>query len=650
MKGFRLITILLTAASAAAGVPRDGLAQSDTIAGEKAPTIALTGRVIAPDGNPVTAFIVAAGPGQLPPDSESVRHEVRDRDGRFSVNLQAKGVVWVGVKADGFAAWEGWAEVQGGGAHVDVRLSTGVTVSGTVSVPKELRKHLKARLFPRRDKTDIGGIPSRPPAEQLPAREVSVSPDGTLRFEHVRPDRYRLIVKSDGITKAVFALDVPGADIDLGTLPVDITTATGRVEGRVWRPESLGGGVWALANGYVEPAQVGGDYGIDRPGDRWPFGQDTVEFQADKNGRFRLDGIPVGLVTVGITNQVFDVIDLYKCSTIVVDGQTTVVHAFDPEVHQDYTLAFAIGDGSKEQYESGTGQSASRVISDAKVESESRRQIGLGDVKPSEPVFGAVLIPLSKDPISFGQPDWLYPDANRKVALNDVSPGRYRLLVYDWLATRGPKWHPDGWNVLDNERLFDREVVVTPGGHDQVQIVLGAGSIAGRFDVPPKELFGWPRELLVAVAHRPGGHSRRAELQSNGSFCIRYLTPGTYSLYIHGPKSGYCRIDNVEVPAGSIDVGEQRLTTGATVISTIHFPRLSRLPTELVATDPAGVSLRHVFQVFSSFDRVELGGLWPGRWALSVLSHGEVLAKGEVDVRAGATYRKELAAKGILDK
>jgi hypothetical protein len=120
-------------------------------------------------------------------------------------------------------------------------------------------------------------------------------------------------------------------------------------------------------------------------------------------------------------------------------------------------------------------------------------------------------------------------------------------------------------------------------------------------------------------------------------------------LFIHGPKSGYCRIDNVNVPAGTVDVGEQRLTTGETVISTIHFPRLSRLPTELVATDPAGVSLRQVFKVFSSFDRVELGGLWPGRWALSVLSHGEVLARNTVDVAASGTYRTELSAKGIRD-
>jgi hypothetical protein len=566
------------------------------------------------------------------------------------VNLSTRGVVWVGVAADGFAAWEGWVEGQGCGAALDVRLSTGVTVSGTISVPKELRTRLKARLFPRRDKTEIGGIPSRPLAEQLPDRQTSISPDGTFRFEHVRPDRYRLIVKSDGITKAVFALDVPDAGIDLGAVPVDITTATGRVEGRVRRPQSLGGGVWANAKGYVEPAQVGGDYGIDPHGDRFPLTQDTVEFQADRNGRFRLEGIPVGLVTVAFSYQLYDMIRDYKFSAIVVDGQTTVVHAFDPEFRQDYTLAFAIGDGSNAQYESGTGQSISRATTNAKVESQSSA-LRSGNASIREPVFGAVLIPLSKGPISFGQPDWLRPDADRKVVLNDVSPGRYRLLVYDWLADRGPDWwHDPGWNVLDNERLFDREVLVTPGGHDHVKIVLGAGSISGRIDVPPTELSAWPWEQLVAVARRAGGQFGRAELQYNGSFCIRYLTPGTYSLFIHGPKSGYCRIDNLNLPAGTVDVGEQRLTTGATVISAVHFPRLARLPTELVATDPAGVSLRHVFKVFSSFDRVELGGVWPGRWALSVLSHGEVLATSTVDVGASGTYLAELVTKGIRDK
>ena len=333
--------------------------QQDVVAAVKAPSITLLGRVVTPGGKPVTAFTVAAGPGRLPSPWDSVRHEVRDRDGRFSMSLSKKGTTWVGVVADGFAPWEGSVDVQGGDQLLEVHLSPGVTVCGTVPVAKVLMRRVKAILFPRHDKSEFRWINSRPLAEQLGTRVASVSADGTFCFEHVRPDRYRLIVKGDGITRAAFALDVPGAGIDLGTVPFDFSTATGRLEGRVWRPKHQGSGVWAFAKGYVLPPQVGGDEGVDHSVDRFlNLPADAVEFQADQNGDFRLDGIPAGSVTVGFTYQVFDVIVEIEFSTRVFEGQTTVIHAGEPDGHRDLTLAFAIGDGSREQYVSGTGQYA----------------------------------------------------------------------------------------------------------------------------------------------------------------------------------------------------------------------------------------------------------------------------------------------------
>ena len=55
------------------------------------PTIAMTGRVVGPDGRPVAAFTIAAGPGKLPPRSSTVWSEVRDPDGRFGLGLSNEG-------------------------------------------------------------------------------------------------------------------------------------------------------------------------------------------------------------------------------------------------------------------------------------------------------------------------------------------------------------------------------------------------------------------------------------------------------------------------------------------------------------------------------------------------------------------------------
>jgi hypothetical protein len=609
-------------------------------------SIELTGRVVTPDGEPVAAFTVGAGPGKLPAWWDGCVREVRNNDGHFNLGLAKEGTTWVGVAAEGFAAWEGLVELKRGGKPLDVRLLEGARVIGTVAVAPELRKRIRAKLIPRRDKSDVGGMPAAPLAERLPAREASVSPDGTFRFEHVRPDRYRLIFRFDTITKAVFALDVPDAGVDLGTVPLEVTTVTGSVEGRVWRSKQQGGGVWAFTTGEVTPRQVNRHDWIDPWNDQTVSPPaDAIEFRADENGRFRLDAIPVGLVTVAFLYTHADVVSVFRWKARVLEGRTTVVRAFDPEAHQELTLGFAIGDGSRAQYESGTGQTASRVDGTVKVSSRIDPQVENKVENPPEPVFCAALVPLSKGLIAFPQHDWLWLDAERRTVLFDVDPGTYRLLVYDWLGTRQFPWSPLDEREPENEPLFERDVVMAPQGGNQMQVALGAGCMKGsiaRFSLQ----FPRPPVEVIAVPKRGRKYARRASCGFDGTFCVRYLSPGPHSLYIHDRSSGFCRIDQVEVPAGLVDIGRRTLTVGANVICAIQFPRLSQVPDQVVATGPSGVSVRHLFPVYASFDQVEFGNLWPGLWTLSVRSGNDVLATGSVDVHGTGTYRLALTAGG----
>ncbi len=127
-------------------------------------TISLTGRVVAPDGRPVAAFVVAAGPSdrvlwneapvvtdavsKIPSRSKSVRADVRDVEGKFSLELAKEGKTWVGVAAEGFAAWEGWMDFKRGGGPLEVRLSHGFVVSARVEAADRLKGRIKARLVP----------------------------------------------------------------------------------------------------------------------------------------------------------------------------------------------------------------------------------------------------------------------------------------------------------------------------------------------------------------------------------------------------------------------------------------------------------------------------------------------------------------------
>jgi hypothetical protein len=254
-------------------------------------------------------------------------------------------------------------------------------------------------------------------------------------------------------------------------------------------------------------------------------------------------------------------------------------------------------------------------------------------------MFNVELTPISKHPLSFEQPDWETLDQERKIVLPDVGQGTYRLRLYDWLGSRDL-----GWSALDGGALFDGVVVVPAGGHGELRVALGAGCITGKVTAPKEN-----DTLLVevtAVAQDGRAPSRQACCDTSGNFCVRYLSPGTYSLFLHDPTSSFCRVDDVKVSTAVVDVGERALSAGATVFGAIEFKRPAHVPDEVVAVGPAGALVRHVFDSYSSFDRVEFGNLWPGLWTVSVRSGSEVLTTGAVDVKGTGTFHLTLTVDG----
>jgi hypothetical protein len=102
-------------------------------------------------------------------------------------------------------------------------------------------------------------------------------------------------------------------------------------------------------------------------------------------------------------------------------------------------------------------------------------------------------------------------------------------------------------------------------------------------------------------------------------------------------------VDGVAVPAGVVDVGEHALSPGSTAQVLIRYKKPSRLPDRVTLIGPSGVTIRHEFEPYSSFDRAEFVGLWPGRWRISVTRGDDVLASGTIDVEATGAYAPTLA-------
>ncbi len=420
---------------------------------------------------------------------------------------------------------------------------------------------------------------------------------------------------------------MPEAGFDREPLSLNLPTATGRVEGHLWHQKSdkKNKGIWAFAEGHLANPLYHVLGGYEE--------REILKFQADENGRFQVDDVPVGLNRVVVPYQVHDVVYSLTWSALVEEGQTTAMRGFDPDGHREFTLAIEIGDGSKAQYESGTGLGASRKVDNVTLAS----RLFSSDKEPSrprEPMFQVDLEPISKGPLWFADPDWQKLDAHRKVILPDVGPGTYRLRLYDWLGRRD----------FGGGQLFDGEVIVPPGGGGEVRIPLGAGCITGKIS-ETKESYLHNIEV-TALAKAGNLPARRAYCDLSGNFCVRYLAPGTYSLFIHDPEAGFCRVDDVVVPAGVVDVGERTLSAGASIRGEIRFARPSPVPDAVVAIGPSGVSLRRELEVYSSFDRVDLAGLWPGHWTISARRGDEILATGEIDVKAAETIPITLTVGG----
>jgi hypothetical protein len=563
--------------------------------------VPLRGKVLGPDDQPVENFEILAGPGKSEKDRlsvPSVKRAFKDRAGQFSLGLDWRGSTWIGVRAQGFGLWELWTDVPPAGLTQVVRLQPGVSVSGKILAPAAGLSKIQARLVPRRNLKDGRGLGSDWAMKEWAERSATVTADGILRFDHVRPGGYTLDFSGPGVTPLALAIDVPSSGLDLGRVRF---AGRGRITGRVFRSEEHGGGPWRFADGY---ARLPG-----RPYD------EKIEILSDEDGRFSVDGAFTGLVKVGFPYMVFDVVSADEWAVQVVEGQTTDVVLLDPDGRRALPAEVRIGDDSLAQYKSGTGLGAQRKVAGVTTGFFASREEG---AEPFAPLFKLDLAPRSRARLSFADPEWKELDFNKQIALSDVSPGAYRLRLLDSL---GP-------GEFNEAVLFEQEITM-PTDALPIKVSLGAGSITGRI-LGASE--GLEKPEVIAVPQGVEGSLRRARCGDDGSFCARYLDPGSYALFFHDVKNGWARVENVAVAANVTDVGEHRLAPGGAIHGSISFKQPSPVPDAIVATGPSNVSLTIPFESYSSFDDFELTGLWPGTWTIAVRRGGEVLATAEAEI------------------
>jgi hypothetical protein len=269
------------------------------------PLYKLRGRVVDAEGRHVRRFLIMAGPGQNPPAYSCTESTVAAGND-FALELEKAGKHWVGVRAEGHAAWEGWTEVARDMDPITIKLSRGAVVTGKAELPSGIAGEVEATLTPGRPDA-WRFVVDRTPARDLATLRAALQADGSFKFEHVRPDQYVLSISGKHVSEHSQPLTVVQGRNDAKAIEIQ---RAGRIVGQVCYG---GGGPWAFAQGEIHRGQD--------PARDWA----PITFIADEDGRFEVDGVPAGKHRVSIPHQLNDIVFADTLDVQVLAGRTTGV-------------------------------------------------------------------------------------------------------------------------------------------------------------------------------------------------------------------------------------------------------------------------------------------------------------------------------------
>ena len=405
-------------------------------------------------------------------------------------------------------------------------------------------------------------------------------------------------------------------DLDVGKFEV---FGTGSISGLVYRADMIceGGicrldekrGLWAFAEGNISFQDTGG-----RSNKNDFRHLESIPFKADERGRFHVDGVPVGLVSVNIPYHITaDIIGSHTRTAKVVEGKTSEVRFFDTSPEWEVRCKVVVGDGSDAQFSTGTGIGTKRLVE---------------NVTTRSPMLNIGLKPLGAEPLSFCESDWEELGSEKRIVLSDVHPGKYRLVVSDWMGSRGFEGS-----------LYEKEIEIKPGG-STFSIPLGAGCITGAV-----QWSGDYRYMIHVLAVGKKTHIiLHARCDGQGNFCARYLPEDEYTLWAHDYDAGWCKLGQISVKNACADIGVHKLAAGGTITGKVPARWAADLAATIEATDQQGIAIENLNYNKSVQQDFAISGLWPGKWVVKLSKGDRVIAQKDVELKSTETVSCELFA------
>ena len=554
----------------------------------------LRGRVVLADGTPARKYRIVCGPGAIPSGYQCVKAEVDDNEGRFVIRpeeLPEKGDdYWLGIRTEGAAPWDGvvsLANLKSG--DLRIVLKDGAALSATLALPATAQEPIKARLEPTDRLIVESFMVSTHPGKELASYSIPMKRGETLRIPHLRTGNYQLRITSKGATPLVRPVVMGSEDVALGELRLD---GTGSISGVVNEPYEKGK-AWRFADGQIFVAAFGSR--SDGP---------YLKFKTDVAGKFRVDGVPVGMVTVAFS---------FKASADMFDSlsrEARVTEGKDTEVRFE-------GDG-------GAWAQPLRLLFDGKEGIPVYKGIRkVGNVTDRKPMFIFEATALDSGPVSGMRSTEWSADEKSGPAIADLSPGRWRIRVFDWLGSRG---FNEGWKA---------EAVADVGGkRAPIAFELGSKTLSGKVAASreTKRLV-----QMIAVA-KSNGRAFLSRCDDEGDFVIRYLPQDEYLVHAHDDKGGWCDLGRFHLDKATVDCGVHALRDGGHAEGKLANGLLSRLDEiQISARAPDGLEIPvDEVQKDGSY---RFGHLRPGKWTFVTRLDEKEISRSPAEIQKAHTVR-----------
>lgn len=590
-----------------------------------APGGALKGHVTdARSGRPIPdATAVVEDPGARGPFGMNLGGEeevTTDADGRFEIEGLAPGKHKVVARHADYTEASETVEVKENGAVVELRMSTGGVIAGTVLSPgRQALSGVNVGL-------SAAGEPGFGRAMGMGGQTTTTDPGGRFRFDHLGAGRYEVSASLRGATSA----------------PADVVLQAGESNESVALTLSAGATIRGVVSGLPEASRAGVMVTANGP---QGFFSST---RTGADGSFELTGAPSGAITLRATAGDFLSGTRSGLRQISVeDGQTEV--AAEIVLESGYALTGRVLKGSEPvpganvfAFAQGSGRSASARADDGGSYRLEGLQKGTYNVNASAPSGTGsksqtvdvssdqnldLVIPLARLAGTVVEAGSRQPLSEATVEL-DSSEGRSPFLRSYRTDSNGgfsledldPKSHT--LTVRKADFLFEkRSVVAAEQGSDNLVIELTRGEGIG---VQVRDgIYGVPlRGMMARVldAQKTPVFIGGVSLDDQGRGEIPSLKPGRYTVIVDA--SGYAAqtLDGINVPSPSLPIA---LTPGGSVEIHAGPDTLARSGARLQFLTGAGVP--YYFSFFTPDGTMMLGtairridNFAPGTYLLSV--------------------------------